>query len=196
VDVFGRYEFRWRDQVVAMPLAGKHAVADAMIALGIADLLGVAPKDAVRGLVGAVQNPLRGEVRRFGSLTVIVDCYNANPQSVRASLGVLEGQAVATRRVAVLGTMLELGEASARLHREVLGDALARPIDLVVATGAFGEAASTLQANDASRLIRAEDWKQAYPLLRERLVGDEVVLLKASRGVALEGILPMIERDF
>jgi UDP-N-acetylmuramoyl-tripeptide--D-alanyl-D-alanine ligase len=196
MDVFGRYEFRWRDQTVAMPLVGKHAVTDALIALAIADLLGVAPKDAVRGLVSAQTNPLRGEVRRIGSLTVIVDCYNANPQSVRAALDMLEGQGAATRRVAVLGTMLELGEASVRLHEEVLGDALGRGIDLVVATGGFAAAAEAAGAKDASRLITAPDWKEAYPLLRERLAGDEVVLLKASRGVALEGILPLIERDF
>lgn len=196
VDVFGSYRFAWRGQSVVMPLVGKHAVSDAMIALAIADLLGVAPKDAVRGLAGAQTNPLRGEVRRVGTLSIIVDCYNANPQSVRAALDVLEGQGAATRRVAVLGTMLELGEASCRLHREVLRDALGRELDLVVATGAFGEAASEVGANDPSRLIIAENWKEAYPLLRERLSGDEVVLLKASRGVALEGILPMIERDF
>ncbi|MDH3207759.1 MAG: UDP-N-acetylmuramoyl-tripeptide--D-alanyl-D-alanine ligase [Gemmatimonadota bacterium] len=196
VDVFGRYEFRWRDQTVAMPLAGKHAVADAMIALAIADLLGVPAKDAVRGLARAQTNPLRGEVRRIGGLTVIIDCYNANPQSVRAALDVLDGQGVAARRVAVLGTMLELGEASDRLHREVLADALSRPIDLIVATGKFAAAVPQVGTTHASRLITGVDWNEAYPLLRERLAGDEVVLLKASRGVALEGILPLMERDF
>jgi UDP-N-acetylmuramoyl-tripeptide--D-alanyl-D-alanine ligase len=196
VDVFGRYAFRWRDQSVAMPLVGKHAVTDALIALAIADLLGVPPKDAVRGLTSATANPMRGEVRSIGTLTVIIDCYNANPQSVRAALDVLEGQGVAARRVAVLGSMLELGESSGRLHRELLAEALERDIDLVVATGAFGEAAKAGGPKDASRLITATDWKEAYPLLRERLAGDEVVLLKASRGVALEGILPLIERDF
>jgi UDP-N-acetylmuramoyl-tripeptide--D-alanyl-D-alanine ligase len=196
VDVFGSYQFRWRDQAVAMPLVGKHAVTDALLALAVADLLGVAPKDAVRGLATAQTNPLRGEVRRVGTLTVIVDCYNANPQSVKAALDVLEGQGAATRRVAVLGSMLELGEASSHLHEAVLGDALSRDIDLVVATGAFAAAATEIGANDPSRLITAEDWEEAYPLLRERLSGDEVVLLKASRGVALERILPLIERDF
>jgi UDP-N-acetylmuramoyl-tripeptide--D-alanyl-D-alanine ligase len=92
--------------------------------------------------------------------------------------------------------MLELGQASRRLHQEVLEDAIAREIDLIVATGAFAEAAAKIRANAPSRLITATDWEEAYPLLRERLSGDEVVLLKASRGVALEGILPMIERDF
>jgi UDP-N-acetylmuramoyl-tripeptide--D-alanyl-D-alanine ligase len=196
VDVFGRYEFRWRDQTVAMPLVGKHAVADAMVALAVAELLGVTPRDAVRGLSSAAANPLRGEVRTIGTLTVIVDCYNANPQSVRAALEVLEGQAAAGRRVAVLGTMLELGDASRRLHEDVLADALAREIDLVVATGAFADAARESGAKDASRLLTAADWKEAYPLLRERLAGDEVVLLKASRGIAMEGLLPLLERDF
>jgi UDP-N-acetylmuramoyl-tripeptide--D-alanyl-D-alanine ligase len=179
-----------------MPLVGKHAVSDAMIALAIADLLGVPAKDAVRGLASAEVNPLRGEVRSVGSLTVIVDCYNANPQSVRAALDVLEGQGAASRRVAVLGSMLELGAASARLHQELLLDALSRDIDLVVATGGFADAAGQLDGMDGSRLITATDWKEAYPPLRERLGGDEVVLLKASRGVALEGILPLLERDF
>lgn len=196
MDVFGSYQFRWRDQTVVMPLVGRHAVSDAMLALAVADLLGVAPKDAVRGLATAQTNPLRGEVRRVGALTVIVDCYNANPQSVRAALDVLEGQGAATRRVAVLGTMLELGEASYGLHEQVLRDAVGREIDLVVATGDFSKAASGMGPDDTSRLITADSWEDAYPLLRERLSGDEVVLLKASRGVALEGILPLMERDF
>ena len=92
--------------------------------------------------------------------------------------------------------MLELGEASCGLHDEVLADALARPIDLVVATGEFSRAADAIGIEDPSRLIAASSWEEAYPLLRERLAGDEVVLLKASRGVALEGNLPLMERDF
>ena len=51
VDVFGRYEFQWRGQKVAVPLMGRHAVVDTMLALAIADLLGVSPKDAALGPV-------------------------------------------------------------------------------------------------------------------------------------------------
>jgi UDP-N-acetylmuramoyl-tripeptide--D-alanyl-D-alanine ligase len=98
--------------------------------------------------------------------------------------------------VAVLGTMLELGSASERLHREVLADALARDVELIAATGAFADAARALGAGDEERVIGAPDWRSAYPTLRARLAGDEIVLLKASRGVALEGILALLERDF
>ena len=59
----------------------------------------------------------------------------------------------------------------------MLSNALARDIDLIVATGAFEGAGGEIGATDPSRLVMAEDWEQAYPLLRERLAGDEVVLL-------------------
>jgi len=196
-DGAGRYTFRWRGETVTVPMAGRHAVTDALLALAIAELVGVAPRDAARGIAAASTQKMRGEVRRVGGLTLIVDCYNANPQSVRAALDVLDGQ-VARRRVAVLGTMRELGPDSDRLHQEVLGAALGRSIDLVVATGGFERAAQVLGATApvATELVTAADWQTAYPLLRERLAGDEIVLLKASRGIAMEGMLPLFERDF
>jgi UDP-N-acetylmuramoyl-tripeptide--D-alanyl-D-alanine ligase len=138
---------------------------------------------------------MRAEVRRVGDLTVVVDCYNANPPSVRVALELLEGQE-AGRRVAVLGTMLELGDATERLHREVLAEALERSVDLVVVTGAFARAAASLGVEGTERVLTAATWQEAYPALRERLGGDEVVLLKASRGVAMEGILPLLAADF
>lgn len=139
---------------------------------------------------------MRGEKRRIGELTLIVDCYNANPQSVRASLDILETQVAATRRVAVLGTMLELGDAAEQLHAEVLADALARDVDLIVATGGFALPARELAGGEGDRLLVAPTWRDAYPELKRTLQGDEIVLLKASRGIALEGIIPLLERDF
>jgi UDP-N-acetylmuramoyl-tripeptide--D-alanyl-D-alanine ligase len=208
VDVFGGHRFHWHGESVTLALPGRHSVANAMIALAIAELVGVAPKDAVKGIASAEPGSLRGEVRRIGGLTVVIDCYNANPQSVRAALDLLHGQSAASRTVAVLGTMLELGESAARLHDETFSFALGLDIDLIVATGAFaapaagsvdGAGMTTSTAASiagADRVLYADDWQSAYPLLRERLDGDEVVLLKASRGVALEGILPSLERDF
>jgi UDP-N-acetylmuramoyl-tripeptide--D-alanyl-D-alanine ligase len=180
-------------------MPGRHAVINAMMALTIAELLGVAPEDAIRGLGDTALAAMRGEFRRMGDLTVIVDCYNANPQSVRGSLEILEAQDVAARRVAVLGTMLELGDATSALHAQVLDDALGRDIDLVVATGAFSDAARNRVGQGASgrvRVMAADTWEDAYPELRDALHGDEVVLLKASRGVALERLLPRLEADF
>lgn len=196
VDDWGGHRFRWRDQVVTLPLPGRHAVANAMLALAVADLTGVSAQDAVRGLASAQAGSMRGEVRRMGGLTLVVDCYNANPQSVQVALDLLEGQSAVGGRVAVLGSMLELGDASRRLHADVLADALARSVDTVVATGAFAEAARSLGVESDHKVLVAETWQEAYPALRDRLDGQEVVLLKASRGVAMEGILPLLEADF
>lgn len=205
VDAWGVHRFRWRGHAVSLAIPGRHAVVNALLALAVADLVGVSAKDAAVGVSGVGAGNLRGEVRRVGDLTVVVDCYNANPLSVRAALDLIETQS-ATRKVVVLGTMLELGDASAELHEAVLTDALARHVDLVVATGAFADAAGELGLGVAStgvastgaegRLLCAPDWQTAYPELRARLSGNEVVLLKASRGVALEGLLPLIEADF
>jgi UDP-N-acetylmuramoyl-tripeptide--D-alanyl-D-alanine ligase len=195
VDTWGAHHFQWRGLGVRLNVAGRHAVVDALLALAVSELLGVTPERAVAGLAGVTSGAMRGEVRRIGDLTVVVDCYNANPPSVKAALDLLEARS-AGQKVVVLGTMLELGEASARLHREVLADAMARDVELVVATGAFEAAAGELAADDRTRVMAAPDWRSVYPALRERLDGHEVVLLKASRGVAMEGILALLEADF
>jgi UDP-N-acetylmuramoyl-tripeptide--D-alanyl-D-alanine ligase len=199
VDVFGRYTFEWKGQRVAAPMLGKHAVANALIALTVADVVGVGARDAVRGLSEADAGSMRGEFRRVGDLTLIVDCYNANPQSVRAALDVLADQGVAARKVAVLGSMLELGTHTGELHDTVLTDVLARDLDIVVATGDFATAAARAgveSGEETAHVVVAESWQDAYPRMAARLHGDEVVLLKASRGIALEGIIPLLEADF
>jgi|TARA_B100001964_G_C14084315_1_gene531787 UDP-N-acetylmuramoyl-tripeptide--D-alanyl-D-alanine ligase len=91
--------------------------------------------------------------------------------------------------------MLELGHEAARLHEETLKYALGLNIDLVVATGGFAEAAEALEV-DEPEVLRSQDWRKAYPALRDWLKGDEVLLLKASRGVALEAMLPLLDSDF
>jgi UDP-N-acetylmuramoyl-tripeptide--D-alanyl-D-alanine ligase len=101
--------------------------------------------------------------------------------------------------VAVLGSMLELGPEGGALHRRVLSDVLARDLDLVVATGQFARAARELEARggDAgTELLAADEPEAGYERLRERLQGGEIVLLKASRGVALERLLPRFRADF
>ena len=136
----------------------------------------------------------------MGTVTLILDCYNANPQSVAAALELLATYPELGPRVAVLGTMLELGDRGAALHREILAEALSRPLDLVVATGDFATAASSLGAEERGdggpELLAVDDLEEAYAALRTRLGGGETVLLKASRGVAMEQLVPLFERDF
>lgn len=199
-DSHGRYFFDWRNQRVHLQVPGRHAVYDALIALAISDLLQTPHGPAVRGLEQYRPQGMRGEQLHAGDLTLLLDCYNANPQSVRAALDLLGLIPSAGRRVAVLGSMLELGDRSAALHDELLSEALSRALDVVLALGEFAAAAERLhktrrQGNEPA-LLASADAAEGYALLRGFLEGNELILLKGSRGVALERLVPLIEADF
>ena len=199
-DPQGRYFFDWRNQRVHLQIPGRHAVHDALIALAVSDLLETPHGSAVRGLEEYTPRGMRGEQLRAGGLTLLLDCYNANPESVRAALDLLALVPAGGRRVAVLGSMLELGHQSDALHDQLLDEALSRAVDMVLALGEFAAAAERLPAprgaGGGPELLACRDTAHGYGLLRERLRGDELILLKGSRGVALERLVPLIEADF
>lgn len=193
----GCYRFRWMGEPVRMGLPGRHSVQNALLALAVADSLGVPPKDAARRIGKVKAQGMRSEIRILGSLTLLLDCYNANPQSVRAALDLLETIQVLGPRVAVLGSMLELGEGARLYHRRVLEEALGRAVDLIVATGLFAEAAKWVTPPARGpELVAVDGLLAAGDLLNARLGGTEVVLLKASRGVAMESLVPALEDRF
>jgi len=198
VDARGVHRFAWRGAPVSLTVPGRHMVQNALLALAVSEELSVDPAVAAAGVSGVQPGWMRGQVEHVGGLTLLLDCYNANPQSTRASLDMLELQRGAGR-VAVLGSMLELGGLSDSLHEEVLRHALARDLDVVVATGEFAHAARVVGAHSHSgrpTLVILEDPIGEYPRLRGILEGDEVLLLKASRGVALEALLALLRADF
>jgi UDP-N-acetylmuramoyl-tripeptide--D-alanyl-D-alanine ligase len=197
VDAGGQHSFDWRGERVTLAGPGRHLVQNALLALTVAELFAVEPGVAAAGVSSVRPGWMRGQVEDVGGLTLLLDCYNANPLSVKAALDLLELQTEAPRRVAVLGSMLELGEQSQEFHADTLRDALTRKVDLVVAIGAFAAAASHVPgASGGPAVLAAESPLAAYARLKEHLIGDEVVLLKASRGVELESIIPKIREDF
>jgi UDP-N-acetylmuramoyl-tripeptide--D-alanyl-D-alanine ligase len=200
----GRYTVRVRGREGRPGIPGRHGARNFVLATSVAWLLGADDASALESASAVRPGPLRGEVRKVGGLTMILDCYNANPQSVAAALDLLAELPAATSRVAVLGSMLELGSRSDELHDRVLRKALALPIDVVVASGAFAAAARSAgdrgptpaAGSRAPDLIAEWTIGEAYEALRPRLSGNETVLLKASRGVRLETLLERFEADF
>ena len=185
-----------------MRVPGRHSVQNALLALTVAELLDVPVSEAARGVGRVEAGSMRGEIKHVGGLTLIIDCYNANPQSLRAALDLLVDIEPGRTKVAVLGSMLELGGRSEALHEVLLDEASALGLDLVVATGHFARLVSHAPvvsgpaASTASEVLSVADPIDAYEELRNRLAGDEVVLMKASRGVAMERLIPLFERDF
>jgi UDP-N-acetylmuramoyl-tripeptide--D-alanyl-D-alanine ligase len=119
-------------------------------------------------------------------VTIVDDSYNASPGSVVAALDLLAG--LPGRRVAVLGEMLELGDTHVAGHLEV-GEAAAGVVDLLVVVGdeALAIADGARDAGLApSKVLHARDRETALDILRPRLREGDVVLVKASRGIALD----------
>ncbi len=134
----------------------------------------------------------RGELVQEGGLTILNDCYNANPQSFRASIATAAALRGDRRLVFVAGTMRELGPDSVALHRSVAEALMDLQPDLLAVVGDFVPALAPYASKLGDRLVTAPDPPALAPLLAARLGGDEIVVLKASRGVALERILPAL----
>ena len=176
---------------VTLPALGIHQLENALIALAVAQRAGVEHDAAVRALAGLQLPEGRGNVREIGDMVVIDDTYNANPASMRRAVQTADWLARRQRRplVVVVGTMLELGPESARLHAEAAREIAQRKPALVAAVGTFARVFESLREALGGRLITAPDADALGPKLKSALRGNELVLLKASRGVALERVL-------
>ena len=171
---------------VHLQLIGLHQVANALAALAVARHMRLDPDAVVAAL--SAHRPLKGrmEIRHAGGATLLVDYYNANPDSMRAALTTLASWPRATRRIAVLGDMRELGGTAAQLHREV-GESVRAAELWVVGEHAADYAAGA--AHTGVEVRRFPDKAAVAAALREQLAPGTVVLLKASRGAALEDVL-------
>ena len=176
---------------VQVPLRGVHNLRNAMLALATARELGIAVAAAAAGIARMPQPAMRSAVEPLGAALLLNDAYNANPGSARAAIELLTAVGAGRQRVAVLGTMRELGPSAPRLHRDVARAALASGADIVAGIGEFQEALKAEGAGDA-RVITAGDVDDLWPVLQLRLVPDAAILLKASRGVRLERLVPYL----
>jgi UDP-N-acetylmuramoyl-tripeptide--D-alanyl-D-alanine ligase len=195
----GSTRWDWRGESVLLPIPGRFNVRNALLAFGVGEALGITPADAVRGVAQVAVPKLRGEWGHHGGLRVLADCYNSNPPSLRAAVDLVAALPARGRRIVVLGTMREMGEASERVHASSAEEIAARVgsgVEMVVATGAFVPAFAQHAPALGDKLIAREDPLEAYEALRPSLAGTETILLKASRGDELERWLPLLQRDF
>jgi UDP-N-acetylmuramoyl-tripeptide--D-alanyl-D-alanine ligase len=171
---------------------GLHQADNAIRVWAVVEALGLDPEEAARALERFSIPAGRGDLLQEGSLTILNDCYNANPQSFRAAIATAAALRENRRLVFVAGTMRELGRDSRALHAEVAQALVDLRPDLLAAVGDFVPALEAHAAALGDRVITAADPLALAPLLAPRLRGDEIVVLKASRGVAMERIIPAL----
>ncbi|QXE32958.1 UDP-N-acetylmuramoyl-tripeptide--D-alanyl-D-alanine ligase [Streptomyces sp. GMY02] len=193
LDRLGRPSFTLRtadaSAPCALPLVGAHQALNASAAVAAGLAAGVPLDVATASLATASLSKWRMELRDLAcGATLLNDSYNANPDSTRAALDALaaiEGG----RRIAVLGEMLELGDASEAEHRAV-GEYAAVRADVVAAVG---EAARPIADGAGKRSVVLADNDAAVDWLRGHLATGDVVLVKASRGVRLDEVAAALE---
>jgi UDP-N-acetylmuramoyl-tripeptide--D-alanyl-D-alanine ligase len=187
------YAGAWRP--VRLTQTGRHQVANAAAAAAMALAVGVS-LDAVADALSAARSTSRWRMElaeRADGLLVVNDAYNANPASMAAAIDALAaiGGRRGRRTVAVLGEMKELGDGALEAHREVGRAAAAAGVDLVVAVGeparGIAEGAGGTPGWQGEAVLTAGR-DEAMAWVRDNVAARDVVLVKASRGAALEKI--------
>lgn len=192
LDTAGRATVITNQARFTLPLPGRHLAANAMLAWAVALHLGLDPQAVARALERLEVPGGRGQVVNAGSMTILNDCYNANPLSFRAAIATAQAMRAGRRLVFVAGTMRELGEEAVAWHEAVARDLVGLKPDLLAAVGDFVPALEPFRAELGDRLVVADDVPALGHQLAARLDGTELVVLKASRGVALERIIPLL----
>jgi UDP-N-acetylmuramoyl-tripeptide--D-alanyl-D-alanine ligase len=192
-------EITWAGEKVRFRLPGKHNLADAVAAIAIAREIGAGDAAIRRGLESV--RPLFGRSEIFtGDMTVIRDCYNANPESTAAAVDFCDALEYPGRKVYVLGSMLELGDASAAAHRELARALTRSAADMVFLYGGeMEQAAAVLSENRGNaagrkpvRFFHTNNMDELSAGLGEYVEPGDLVLVKGSRGCALERLDPVL----
>ena len=179
---------------VHIPAMGRHNVANALAAYAAATRLGLSAKKVIAGLEQFQQTGMRQKVVHSKGVDVIEDCYNANPDSMKAALAMFR-EYPCKRRFALLGDMLELGEMSGPAHAEAGRQAAEYGVDVLLCYGP--ESARMAEAAKAAgvKAVHVASYREAADALLSQMQPGDALLVKASRGMALEKALEIFYNE-
>ncbi len=188
----GRGWATFGDTRLSMQVPGVHNLRNAMLAMAVARACGVPDAVAADAISRVEPLDMRGRWMTSGELTIINDAYNANPASMREAINLLDSLNGGRPRILVLGTMRELGPQATALHEEIAAKALSSGAAIVAGIGDFvAPLAARTDARD--RVVTAPDVPELWQALASRLPRNAIVMLKASRGVRLERLVPLLQ---
>jgi UDP-N-acetylmuramoyl-tripeptide--D-alanyl-D-alanine ligase len=174
-----------REIDIHLPLPGRFNILNALAAASIADECGIEADRIKRGIESFGGVPMRLAIKEYDGVLVISDVYNANPASVEEAIKELL-RLGRTRRIAVLGDMLELGTYAAEAHRDIVRRMSQSGIDVFIAVGAEMTSAS---AEFTGACYTTQDSPSAGALLSGIWKKGDAVLIKGSRGMKMELVL-------
>lgn len=175
---------------LTIPIPGPHMVYNALAGVCVGAALGLSDKEICQGVANLVPISGRNNLIEKHGLTILDDCYNANPVSMKASLEVLT--CANTRKVAILGDMFELGEEERSLHREVGEFAAQKGIDLIISIGELSKAIheGAISVPDFKGTALHFDSKDAFFAEMSNIIKEnDTILVKASHGMEFPEII-------
>lgn len=189
---------RARGTKVQLAAHGAHNLSNALAAAAVGYALGMSGAAIARGLGRFRPAAMRSQVKVRHGITVVDDCYNANPASMKAALTLLAELGGGGRTIAALGDMLELGPESPALHRDVGVQLASQGITQLIACGPLARnmaegARSAGMAAD--RVHETADSAVAAALCKRLAQAGDVVLVKGSRGMAMERVVEQLMKD-
>ncbi len=182
-----------------VPLPGAHMVLNALAATVVGSLLDMTNREIEAGITCVKPVGGRSNILREQKWTIIDDCYNANPVSMKAALDLL-GMAN-TRKVAILGDMFELGENEVLLHKEVGEYAVKAKVDLLVCIGSLSlhmfqgaqEQNKLCPSGNTSQLLYYTTRDELIASLSDILKADDTILVKASHSMGFEHVVKALQ---
>ena len=191
---FRGWNIEWKGQRIDFALPGHHNLLNACAALSLANLLGLDPVRAGQGLASV--RPLFGRSAiRSGRVTVLEDCYNANPDSMAAAIEFFASVPSPRRKILVLGSMLELGEESAEAHEKVGRMATSmRPAAIFLFGDEMSAAQKAIQSEAFSGgLFWTDNMRELSDAVLNFVQDGDAVLVKGSRGMEMERLTRAFE---
>ena len=181
---------------VRIPLPGEHMVLNALSAAAVANYLNLSGDEIREGIKRVRAVGGRSNIIPYEDFVLIDDCYNANPVSMKAAIDLL--QSAKGRKVAVLGDMFELGQQEEQLHYEV-GVYAKNKVDFIICVGMLAEqiyegALKDKPENMTLLYLRNKD--EVYKHLKEIIMPQDTILLKASHGMGFADIVSWFERNY
>jgi UDP-N-acetylmuramoyl-tripeptide--D-alanyl-D-alanine ligase len=185
---------------VALPLAGRHQVYNALAAAAVADLY-QAPLEAIADALAQASSPrMRGEVLRFAEgFTLVDDSYNSNPRALIEMVSTVAATAGFNRRIVVAGEMLELGITGAELHRDTGGRIAHLGIDLLIGVRGLAReliAGAREAGMSSERLVFFDTPQEAAEMIAREARPGDLILVKGSRGVRTEAVVERLKQEF
>lgn len=174
-----------------LPLFGEHQVYNLLTGYAVARTLGYSFDSIDTESIQFVTAPMRGQAVTHRGVKFIVDCYNANPESVRLGLKSFAAMETSARKIIILGDMLELGAQAQEYHRQIGALLAQQRFDLAVGVGSLAKSiiAAVLDAGvSKEKLLHFGDATSAAAALQGKFKQGDLVYIKGSRGVGLEKV--------